>query len=154
MAQSRRRAIFIRLADLSIFWMQDYKVLVAEVPLNGNLKLVLGYIFVIPHNTPEVLLWLWIRRPVLCLHNFIWYLMTILKKSHTFVQELFLRIGQTWLLIQERRVQKVLWYNKNMVWLRGRHNCWLSCYTNPMSCHAATIGCHEATRGRHAATRF
>ena len=30
-----------------------------------------------------------------------------LKQSHTFVQELFLRIGQTWLLIQERRVQKV-----------------------------------------------
>ena len=87
--------------------MQDYKVLVVEVPLNGTLELVLGYILVITHNMQEVMLWLWIQRPVLCLHNFIWYLMKILKQSHTFVQEIFLRIGQTWLLIQERRAQKV-----------------------------------------------
>ena len=34
----------------------DYKVLVVEVPLNGTLEIVLGYILVIPHHTQEVLL--------------------------------------------------------------------------------------------------
>ena len=55
---STRLRHFHTLAAFYIFWMQDYKALVVEVPLNGTLELVLGYILVIHHHTQEVLLWL------------------------------------------------------------------------------------------------